>query len=123
MPTLNLPKKEPKSTVHSDTPMRELRKKAYNTTRWRKLRLSFLKEHPLCAECLKEGKVTPAEHVHHLKSPFSKGQVNQALMYDETNLESICAYHHGLEHQKDNGYAPPGDILMALEELFKDIPD
>ena len=123
MPTINKLPPKPKSTFHNDTPMRELRQKAYNTKEWKALRLSFLIQHPLCAECLKEGKVTPADQVHHRASPFAKGQINYALLLDENNLESICAYHHAMEHQKERGYTSPEEIIKALDEFFEDVPD
>ena len=36
---------------------RLVRNKFYNTTRWRKLRSMFIKEHPLCVECNGIGQV------------------------------------------------------------------
>jgi 5-methylcytosine-specific restriction enzyme A len=34
--------------------------------RWRKARAEFLAEHPLCAHCLAEGRLTPATVVDHV---------------------------------------------------------
>ena len=35
--------------------------------RYRKLRNLYIAQHPLCEECLKHGRRTPAEEVHHIK--------------------------------------------------------
>ena len=68
MPTLNLQKKTKKETNQRNehTPNRELRHKYYNTPEWKKLRETYSKEHPLCEDCLNEGKVVPAEDIHHI---------------------------------------------------------
>jgi 5-methylcytosine-specific restriction protein A len=75
MPTINTLPKKPK-VERQDTDMRNLRQKAYQNTKWRKMRDTYMHEHPLCEECLKQGKVTPAEDIHHRRSPFQKGEVN-----------------------------------------------
>ena len=52
MATINkLPKKE-KAQRTDNTPMRELRRTAYNSTTWRRLREVYMHQHPLCEECL-----------------------------------------------------------------------
>ena len=73
MPTLNLQKKTKKETNQRNehTPNRELRHKYYNTPEWKKLRETYIKEHPLCEDCLNEGKVVPAEDIHHIRSPLN----------------------------------------------------
>lgn len=115
MPTINkLPKKSHTKRV-SDDEQRQLRQKAYNMSGWRKLRMKYLKEHPLCEECLKRNKVTPADQVHHKRSPFKKGEINYELFLDPNNLESICAECHGMLH---GGGMKPEDILKELEMLL-----
>ena len=34
---------------------------------WKRIRDRFIKAHPLCEECEKNGILTPAEEVHHIK--------------------------------------------------------
>ena len=48
----------------------------------------------LCEICLLENKATLAVDVHHLISVSD----NPDLIYDPSNLMSICKYHHGLLH-------------------------
>lgn len=118
MPYINKPPKKAKSTQHNQTDMRKLRQDAYNQTAWRKLRETYLKRNPLCEECIQKGKVTPASSVHHKKSPFSKGEVNQSLFLDYNNLESICHECHAEIHNKEQGHKPVGDIIKELDALL-----
>ena len=57
-------------------------------------------EHPLCEACLQEGKVTPADEIHHIR-PISTGD-NELQMkdiaYDPYNLMALCEYHHHQIH-------------------------
>lgn len=72
----------------------------YNKKEWGKLRNKYYKEHPLCEECLKEGKYVPADDIHHIKH-FMSGKTEQqrlALLLDENNLKALCKFHHKCEH-------------------------
>ena len=121
MPTLNLPQKK-KSTYHSNTDMRELRRKAYNNTAWRKTRNTYLHEHPLCEECLKQGRIYAGGgdrgtiQVHHIKTPFTKGQVNMDLLLDSNNLQTLCAQCHGEIHNKKEICA--ASVIEMLDDLL-----
>lgn len=123
MPTLpTLKKSSKKNTHHNNTDMRKLRQDAYNQTAWRKLREVYLKQNPLCEECIKKNKVTPATSVHHRQSPFSKGQVNQYLFLDYENLESVCHECHSIIHAKENNssYKTVEEQITYLETLLND---
>lgn len=123
MPTIvKLPKKE-KSTYHSNTDMRELRRKAYNLTAWRKLREAHLKSHPVCAECERQGRVRPASQVHHIISPFRRGQVDYVKLLDPNNLESICPVCHAELHNKEKGYVPAAEMVKILDEIMAEVDD
>ena len=83
-----------------------------------------MKQNPLCEECLKKGKVTPATSVHHIQSPFKGGELNKVLFLDYTNLQSICHECHSEIHNKEQGHISPQEILRQLEMLMDDnIPD
>lgn len=119
MPTIpTLKKSSKKSTHHNNTDMRKLRQEAYNNSSWRKLRQTYIKNNPLCEDCLKQGKVTPAQDIHHDKSPFKNGEVNQHLLLDYNNLVALCKECHSLRHNKEQGYITPQEILRQLEELM-----
>ena len=117
MPTLNIPKKN-KTNVHQPTDMRRLRQKAYQSKEWRALRDVYIKQNPICEECIKKGKVTPAQDVHHIKSPFSKNNVNQQLLLDYNNLMSLCKQCHAEIHNRQEGKFTVQDVLRVLADLL-----
>ena len=55
---------------------------------WKRIRDRYIKLHPLCEECEKQGKLTPAEEVHHVL-PLSKGGGNE-----KSNLMALCKSCH-----------------------------
>lgn len=55
---------------------------------WKRIRDSYVLEHPLCEQCRRSGKLTPAEEVHHI-IPLSQGGTNA-----RTNLMSLCKSCH-----------------------------
>lgn len=64
------------------------RQDVYATSLWKRMRLAYLMEHPLCEICLLEGKTTLGEHVHHkisfvgVDDPIERDR----LAYDYNNL-------------------------------------
>ena len=64
-----------------------LTKKRYGRA-WKRIRDRYIKAHPLCEECKKAGRVTPAQEVHHIM-PLSKGGTNV-----DSNLMSLCKPCH-----------------------------
>lgn len=100
MPYLKKNKKQNSPDIN-----RILRQKIYNTTRWKRLRAAFIAEHPLCEECLAEGKTTSAEEVHHVRTfmEYAPDLAKMRLLaYDWDNLQALCDYHHNLKHHKKN---------------------
>jgi len=59
---------------------------------WGKIRDLYLSKHPLCEECQRNGRLTPAVHVHHI----IRGGSN-----DEENLEALCKKCHSRETAKE----------------------
>ena len=73
----------------------------YASKAWRDLRDWYIQRHPLCERCFEQGKITPAEHVHH-KTPFLTGITKSdkfALLTDPDNLMSVCAPCHKMIHR------------------------
>ena len=58
--------------------------------RWRKARLCYLREHPLCVECQRHGRVTPATVVDHIQP--HRG--NRDLFWDVENWQPLCKGCH-----------------------------
>lgn len=100
MPTINKPKKQYQSKNQSQS--YKNRQKIYKSKQWKELRAAKLMQNPLCEECLKAGKTTPAADVHHIKSPFNEIDPNKVsqLAYDYNNLKSLCKECHGKLHSK-----------------------
>ena len=65
---------------------------------WQKVRAAFLQAHPLCELCLSEGRLTPAELVHH-KVPLAEKGTNN---WD--NLCALCSVCHSRLHAKRGDY-------------------
>lgn len=81
--------------VHED---RSVYRKATSCSIYRDINLSPV---PICEMCLKEGRTTLAEDVHHIDS-FLNYQGSDRLWkaYDFSNLMSICKKCHGLIHKE-----------------------
>ena len=65
--------------------------------RWRKARASFLQRNPLCAECMRNGKITPATVVDHV----IPHRGDEKLFWDENNWQALCASCHN--HKTGSG--------------------
>jgi len=59
-------------------------------SRWRTARGRFLRKHPLCAECLRQGKLSPATVVDHIIP--HRGDMK--LFWDESNWQALCKDCH-----------------------------
>lgn len=79
------------------------RRKIYNSIRWRKLREWKFVCDPLCEICKKEGKIIPAEDIHHIISFMSTDDpvCRERLAYDYDNLMSLCKRCHQKIHNSN----------------------
>lgn len=59
---------------------------------WKRIRDAFVKEHPYCELCKKDGVFNPTEQVHHIL-PIAEGGSNEW-----NNLIALCKYHHSQLH-------------------------
>ncbi len=59
---------------------------------WQRIRKAYADEHPLCEECLKQGRLVPVEQVHHIK-PLAEGGTHA-----RDNLISLCRSYHARIH-------------------------
>lgn len=75
----------------------------YRKQRWRKMRLRQLQKHPLCAFCLEQGRITPANVADHTVP--HKG--DERLFFDEGNLQSLCASCHNSDKQREERSTKP----------------
>jgi len=68
--------------------------------RWRKARLAYLRAHPLCVMCAKQGRDEPATELDHIIP--HKGDMT--LFWDfENNVQSLCRMHHSQKTSTHDG--------------------
>jgi 5-methylcytosine-specific restriction protein A len=67
-------------------------------SQWAGLSARYRAKHPLCEQCLAEGKTTPAIEVHHIR----KVRDSPELVYEWSNLMSVCRSCH-IRLDKSNG--------------------
>lgn len=82
---------------------RKERRKYYNNTYYQRIREYYMRTHPWCEKCLKEGKYSPASDCHHVVSPF-QGELSDerkyALLTDANNFIALCRECHNEIHQR-----------------------
>lgn len=98
MPTINTNSKKP-SWV-SERPSQERRKeddqKFYNSRPWRRTSKRYRIQNPLCAECERNGLVTSADCVDHIR-PIQQG----GAKWNWDNLQSLCHSCHAKKSGKE----------------------
>ena len=72
--------------------------------KWMEMRSLWLMQHPLCARCSEDGRVTLATEVDHIL-PLCKGGTDAP-----ENLDSLCAEHHRAKTARDMGYRTAREI-------------
>lgn len=68
----------------------------YQSASWRRLRTVKLEQNPMCEECERNGRYTPAQMVDHIV-PINKGGAS----LDIKNLQSLCNACHARKSAKD----------------------
>lgn len=117
MPTINKPKKNYNRKLQQKNLDKKKRSEIYNSSMWRNMRMAKQMANPLCQICEMENKVTLAEDIHHLISPFGyNGTERDAVAFDYNNLISVCKYHHNLLH---HGYLKGATTLEEIAERIK----
>lgn len=94
----------------------------YNTTAWKRCReIVLIRDNYLCQGCLRNGKITPANTVHHIKHL----EDHPELALDIDNLESICPPCHNKEHPEkgtnDNPRQNKSKIKIIKNKANKDV--
>lgn len=59
--------------------------------RWQKASKRFLRENPLCADCLERGRTEAATLVDHI----IPHRGDMTIFWDKTNLQGLCVQCHG----------------------------
>lgn len=82
--------------VHRPTPAtpqqaRLSRSRRGYTAAWYRARSAYLREHPLCVECERDGIVEPAIDLDHI----IPHRGDEGLFWLESNWAGLCKKHHG----------------------------
>ena len=91
--------------------------KLLNSKRWKMIRAEYLRQHPLCERCRREGiaagvlpdgYITSAVDVHH-KTPVERGRTEQEMEWlaynmGGNNLEALCIPCHIKTHQEMHSF-------------------
>lgn len=84
------------------------------TSAWTRARTHYLRAHPLCAHCAREGVVTAATVVDHITPPRLRDALDsgdagliaraKALFWDSLrNWQSLCKRHHDIKTATEDG--------------------
>ena len=77
--------------------------KLIQSTRWRKVRSQYLKDHPTC-ECCHKYLATEVHHIVPLTKFKSDPAKMEQMAFDEENLMAVCSSCHVDLHVKLNKY-------------------
>lgn len=70
--------------------------KLYNSRAWRNFRKQYLEANPLCVHCEKEGIITAATVLDHIKQVRAGGDP-----FSLDNVQPLCAKHHNRKSGKE----------------------
>ena len=71
----------------------------YKSQQWKHCRDYILKrDKGLCQDCLKKGRLTPAEEVHHITPLTPENITDPSITLNEENLISLCRECHKARH-------------------------
>ena len=114
MPYLKKSKRHSASTRRK-TESRKLRQSVYCTERWKRMRIGYLMQHPVCELCERRGIVTLAVDVHHIRSfQLSRGDEMLFHAYNPANLMALCKHCHNFIHR--HGATTYTDLDQEAEE-------
>lgn len=81
--------------------MQDYAKLFYQSKVWKQCRKGYVKSiGGLCEECLKAGRITPCEIVHHKVFITPKNIYNPEITLNYENLVALCRKCHGEKHSK-----------------------
>lgn len=91
-----MPRRPPRFKPTTPTPRREGSTARGYGYAWQRLREQFLREHPLCVDCLQGGRTREATEVDHL----IPHRGDAALFWDLDNLQPLCKPHHSAKTRR-----------------------
>lgn len=77
--------------------------------RWQEASKAYLCAHPLCAECTRQGLVSAAVLVDHIK----RHQGDMKLFWDRANWRPLCKSCHDAKTAREVGFAGGGGAVKS----------
>jgi len=71
--------------------------------RWTRYSKRYRHDHPLCVDCLAIGILTSVEYGGHVDHIIPVSGPDDPLFWDETNHQSLCAFHHRSKSAREDG--------------------
>lgn len=68
-------------------------------SRWDKARLTYLRHHPLCVHCERDGRTEAATVVDHI----IPHRGDKKMFWDKTNWQPLCKRHHDVKTASEDG--------------------
>jgi len=79
--------------------MRDFAKKFYKSKAWQNVREYVIRRDKyLCVDCMKAGRHTPAEEVHHIVELTPENITDASISLNADNLVSLCRECHKARH-------------------------
>lgn len=69
------------------------------TYQWRKSSKEFVKKHPLCVYCIRDGRLTPSAEVDHIKPHGG----DRKLFWNKNNWQALCKSCHSKKTAEEDG--------------------
>ncbi len=85
-------KKDSDKIYNKNRPERD---KLYYSRQWKQISMLYRKQHPLCEECERNGRIVKADLVDHIVAVNNSGS-----MWSWDNLQSLCMNCHNKKHSK-----------------------
>lgn len=81
--------------------MKDFAKWFYGSNEWKNCRDTYSRSvGRLCELCAKQGRITPAEIIHH-KQPITPNNINDpSITLNPDNLLAVCREHHAELHRR-----------------------
>lgn len=90
--------------------------KFYASSKWRRCRNDYLaSKGSLCERCLANGRIIPADEVHHKIRLTSQNINDPNVSLNWSNLEALCEECHRLEHSVTEWRTDQNGHVLDLE--------
>jgi 5-methylcytosine-specific restriction protein A len=96
MPTINKRAKQSPQRDNNNHQGRNYYHSGYQTKQWRAMRRDILQAQPLCVECGKQGRLTVANVIDHIKPVRLGGE-----FWDTKNMQPLCVSCHNSKSAKE----------------------